>query len=52
MKYTKSQRDAISAQAQGKRIESMEYDEEGAYWVLTFDDGSEMCVRLMTEAGG
>ena len=49
MKFDKARRELISQDAKGKTIESMEWDEEGEYWVLTFTDGSEMSVRLMAE---
>ena len=49
MTYTDSQREAISAASKGKIIESMEWEPDGQYWVMTFADGSEMCVRLMAE---
>lgn len=47
--YTDEQRRQISEQAQGKTIESMEWDPEDKYWVITFTDGFELCVRLMGE---
>jgi hypothetical protein len=30
-------------QAKGKTIASLEWDDEGDYWVMTFTDGSEIC---------
>jgi len=27
----------------------MQWDEEGSYWIITFTDNSEICVRLMAE---
>jgi len=50
MKYTKEQRDLISSGAKGKVIASMDWEEDqGGYWVINFEDGSELCVRLMSE---
>jgi len=49
VKYSKEQRTQISEEAKGKIIESLEYDEEGGYWVMTFTDGSEICFRFMAE---
>lgn len=49
MQYNKEQRERISTEAKGKIIETMEYDEEGGYWVITFTDGSEMTFRFMAE---
>ncbi len=49
--YTTEQREEISRMAEGKTIESMEWVEEDHYWVITFQDDVEMCVRLMAEGG-
>lgn len=50
MIYTKEQRQQISAQAAGKKVESLAYEEEdGGYWVMTFDDDSEISFRFMAE---
>lgn len=50
MRYTPEQRQQISETAKGKTIKSMEWEEEdGGYWVITFTDESEMCVRTMAE---
>ncbi len=47
--YTKEQRAQISKDATGKIVESLEWDEEGGYWVMTFTEGAEMCFRFMAE---
>lgn len=52
MKYTPAQRERISQESKGKVIESFEWDDVDHYWVMTFTDGTEMCVRLMAEADG
>lgn len=49
MKYTPEQRNNISEVCKGRIIESMEWEPEGKYWVITFTDGDELCVRLMAE---
>ena len=49
MKYNAEQSAQISADVKGKTIESMEWEEVGLYWVVTFRDGSEFCCRLMAE---
>ena len=50
MTYTPEQRGQISAQAQGKTVESLEFEEDaGGYWVMTFTDGSEISFRFMAE---
>ena len=36
-------------QSKGKTIAGAEWDEVENYWVLTFTDGSEVCIRLMAE---
>lgn len=46
---TDKQRQQISAESKGKIIESMEWDDKDKYWVITFTDSSEMCVRLMAD---
>ncbi len=48
---TPDQRTRLSESAKGKTIQSMEWEEEGQYWVITFTDESEMAVRLMAELG-
>jgi hypothetical protein len=54
MRYTPAQRERIGAEAAGKTVESLEYDDgpEGGYWVMTFADGAEISFRLMAETGG
>jgi hypothetical protein len=58
VKFTPKQRADISADAKGKVIESLEWEEsdpsnpadlESGYWVMTFTDGSEMSFRFMAE---
>jgi hypothetical protein len=50
MKYTPAQRQAIRTEVSGKTIAWMEWtDADEGYWVMTFTDGSELCVRLMAE---
>lgn len=49
MHYTPDTREEISAMLKGQQIESFTWEEEGAYWVMTFTGGAEMCVRLMAE---
>ena len=51
MIYTPAQRVTIIQQSVGKTIQSLEYDEEGRYWVMTFTDGLETCFRFMAEIG-
>lgn len=49
-RIAEEQRRQTSKQAKGKTIESMEWEPEDSYWVITFTDNSEMCVRLMAES--
>lgn len=49
MRYNPTQRASIAEQAKGKVITSFAWEEEGQYWVITFDDESEISVRLMAE---
>jgi hypothetical protein len=38
--------------AKGKVIEKLEFVDDGpcgSYWVVSFTDGSEMCIRFMSE---
>ena len=56
MRYTEDQRKSISEQAAGKRVESLEYVSETShrgrdesYWVMTFDDETEISFRFMAE---
>jgi hypothetical protein len=51
MKWTEEQRRRISAQAVGKRVASLEYVEDGGYWVMTFEDQTEISFRFMAEEG-
>jgi hypothetical protein len=49
--YTPEQRERIGEQAAGKRVASLEYDDDPAagYWSMTFTDGTEISFRLMAE---
>ena len=47
--YTDAERQQIASHAQGKVIDLLEWVEKDRYWVITFTDGSEVCVRLMAE---
>lgn len=47
--YTDDERQIISAQAEGKTIEIMEWVADGQYWIIGFTDGTEVAVRLMAE---
>lgn len=50
MIYSDDMRRRIGESAKGKVIESLVYtNADGGYWVMTFTDGSEICVRLMAE---
>ena len=49
MEYSQEDREEIRWQAAGKVIRSLEWDSEGSYWVMAFDDGSEISFRLMAE---
>lgn len=49
IRYTGKQRQDIIDSVQDKKIESLEYDENGKYWTLLFDDGSEFSFRFMAE---
>jgi hypothetical protein len=50
MTFTEEQRARISADAAGKTVESLEWEQEdGGYWVMTFTDGSETSFRFMAE---
>jgi hypothetical protein len=50
--HTPEQRRQMSEAVKGKRVESLEWVEDGGgnrYWVMTFDGGGELCFRLMSE---
>jgi len=52
MTYSEAQRKQIGEEAVGKMIASLEWvddEDTGGYWVMTFTDGSEICLRLMAE---
>jgi hypothetical protein len=49
MKWTAGQRQQIGAQAVGKVVESLDYEPDDDYWVMTFTDGSEISFRFMAE---
>jgi hypothetical protein len=52
--YTPSQRERIAEQFKGKKIERAEYVEADGdgYWVIYFEDGSEIAFRFMAEIVG
>lgn len=39
----------MTEESKGKVIDMMEWMSEDEFWVIEFTDGTEMCVRLMTE---
>lgn len=49
MRFTDDQRKMISDQATGKLVESLVYEPDGDYWVMTFEDESEISFRFMAE---
>lgn len=50
MRYTEEQKKQITADAAGKTVESLEWEEDcGGYWVMTFTDDSEISFRFMAE---
>lgn len=50
MEYTAEMRERISGDAKGKTVESLEWEpEDGGYWVMTFEDGTEISFRFMAE---
>jgi hypothetical protein len=52
MAFTEEQREQIAGEAKGKTVESLEYEDDpatGGYWVMTFEDGSEISFRFMAE---
>jgi hypothetical protein len=58
MRFSEEQRRHISRQAVGRFVEVLEYVEPvpgetgcaaGDYWVMRFDDGSEISFRFMAE---
>lgn len=54
MQFTPEQRKEISEEAEGKVIQSLEWDDDDEEnelpcWVLTFTDGSQMCFQFMSE---
>lgn len=52
MKYSEAQREAISKEAKGRVIASLEWVDDkdiGGYWVMTFSDGAEISFRFMAE---
>ena len=48
MKYTQEQRELMAKEAEGKTIKSLTWCEDG-YWVMTFNDSSEISFRFMSE---
>jgi hypothetical protein len=49
VKYTDETRRAISREAEGKVVNSLEWDKIGEYWTMTFADESEISFRFMAE---
>jgi len=53
MTYTKEQRERLSADIKGKKVERLHYEdgdeESGPYWVMEFEGGGEINFRLMAE---
>ena len=52
MQYNEQQRKVMSADAIGRVIKSLEWVEDGKYWVMTFDDDYECSLRFMAELVG
>ena len=52
MRFTEEQKRQITADAIDKTVESLEWEEDGGYWVMTFTDGSEISFRFMAELQG
>lgn len=53
MRYTEEQRQQIAADAAGKIVQELMWEgDAGGYWVMTFEDGSEISFRFMAEIGG
>ena len=42
-------RAVIMETTKGKVVESLEYVDDGDYWVMNFTDGTEMSFRFMAE---
>jgi hypothetical protein len=49
MIYTPAQRSQLTNDAVGRTIQSLIWEPKGRYWVMTFTDGAELCLRLMAE---
>lgn len=49
MIFTPEMKQQIIDSSKGKIISSLEYDDEDKYWIMNFEDGSEMCFRFMSE---
>lgn len=49
IRYTPEQRERISNDSKGKVIKSVDWDDVDRYWVMTFEDGSEMSFRFVAE---
>jgi len=49
IKYSKEQREMIIKHSIGKVVEDLYYEENGNYWVMTFNDGTETSFRFMAE---
>jgi len=49
MEYNKEQRESLIKESIGKTIIGLEWDSEDKYWIMEFNDGSEMSFRFMAE---
>lgn len=50
--YTTEQRERIINESVGKTVESLYWEAEGNYWVMTFTDETEMAFKFMAELIG
>lgn len=49
MKFNNKQREDLVKASTGLTVESLEYIEDGNYWVMTFTNGTETSFRFMAE---
>lgn len=49
VQYTVEQRAEIAAGVSGEKIDHLEHDDEGDYWVMVLCNGTEFCFRFMSE---
>ncbi len=49
IKYSEEQMEMIIKHSIGKVISGMYYENDGSYWVMEFEDGSETSFRFMAE---